>query len=211
MTLDAPEPIAAYLAAEEAKDADAVSAASPKTGTVHRRGADYRGRDAIRQWKQAAGREIPIRSRDGQRQTMNEVTVRARTHRRVPWIPLNWTTFQTFQQQDCFAGDSIMTMTYLSPFSADEFEGSGFSSPAAQGYGTGYGAPFYSERRFRRNDCTLAAAGRAGGCSLRTDGYRYAAGVQECNQSHSAGVGWDSNLVNMSEGRMLRTADTSAL
>jgi len=38
MTLDAPEPIAAYLAAEEAKDADALSAASPKTALSTTRG-----------------------------------------------------------------------------------------------------------------------------------------------------------------------------
>ena len=54
MTLDAPEPIAAYLAAEEAKDADALSRCFTEDGTVHDEGRDYRGRDAIRQWKQAA-------------------------------------------------------------------------------------------------------------------------------------------------------------
>ena len=54
MTLDAPEPIAAYLAAEEAKDADAVSRCFTEDGTVHDEGRDYRGRDAIRRWKQAA-------------------------------------------------------------------------------------------------------------------------------------------------------------
>src|SRR6266702_6649656 len=53
-TLDAPEPIAAYLAAEEAKDADALSLCFTEDGTVHDEGRDYRGRDAIRQWKQAA-------------------------------------------------------------------------------------------------------------------------------------------------------------
>src|SRR5258707_4761148 len=30
---------------------------------------------------------------------------------------------QVFQQQDCFAGDSIMTMTYPFPVSGDEFKG----------------------------------------------------------------------------------------
>src|SRR5260370_33065372 len=30
---------------------------------------------------------------------------------------------QTFQQQDCFAGDSMMTMTYPFPVSGDEFKG----------------------------------------------------------------------------------------
>jgi len=33
---------------------------------------------------------------------------------------------------------------------------SGSRNRRHKGYGTGYGAPFYSERRFRRNDCTLA-------------------------------------------------------
>ncbi len=54
MTLDAPEPIAAYLAAEEAKDADALSCCFTEDGTVRDEGRDYRGRDAIRQWKQVA-------------------------------------------------------------------------------------------------------------------------------------------------------------
>jgi len=56
MTLDAPEPIAAYLAAEEAKDADALSRCFTEDGTVHDEGRDYRGRDSIRQWKQARTR-----------------------------------------------------------------------------------------------------------------------------------------------------------
>ena len=51
MTLDPPEPIAAYLAAEEAKDADALSRCFVEDGTVHDEGREYRGRDAIRQWK----------------------------------------------------------------------------------------------------------------------------------------------------------------
>jgi len=86
MTLDAPEPIAAYLAAEEAKDADALSRCFTEDGTVHDEGRDYRGRDAIRQWKQAAGREIPIRSADGQRANAWKRGDRAcPTHRQVPW------------------------------------------------------------------------------------------------------------------------------
>jgi len=38
MTLGAPEPIAAYLAAEEAKDADALSRCFTEDGTVHDEG-----------------------------------------------------------------------------------------------------------------------------------------------------------------------------
>jgi len=52
MALDVPEPVAAYLAAEEAKDADALSRCFTEDGTVHDEGRDYRGRNSIRQWKQ---------------------------------------------------------------------------------------------------------------------------------------------------------------
>src|SRR5260370_15058462 len=54
MTLDAPEPIAAYLAAEEAKDADALSRCFTEDGTVHDEGRDYRRRDTIRPSTQTA-------------------------------------------------------------------------------------------------------------------------------------------------------------
>ena len=52
MAIDLPEPVAAYLAAEDAKDADALSRCFTEDGTVHDEGRDYRGRDSIRQWKQ---------------------------------------------------------------------------------------------------------------------------------------------------------------
>ena len=54
MALNVPEPVAAYLAAEEAKGADALSRCFTEDGTVHDEGQDYYGRDSIRQWKQAA-------------------------------------------------------------------------------------------------------------------------------------------------------------
>ena len=38
MALDVPEPVAEYLAAEEAKDADALSRCFTENGTVHDRG-----------------------------------------------------------------------------------------------------------------------------------------------------------------------------
>ena len=53
MTLDVPEPVAEYLAAEQAKDAAALSRCFTENGTVHDEGQDYRGRDSIRQWKHA--------------------------------------------------------------------------------------------------------------------------------------------------------------
>jgi hypothetical protein len=49
MTFAVPEPVAAYLAAEEAKDADALSRCFIEDGTVDDEGQDYRGRIAIRQ------------------------------------------------------------------------------------------------------------------------------------------------------------------
>ena len=52
MALDVPQTVAAYLAAEKAKDADALSRCFADDGTVHDEGRDYCGRDAIRQWKQ---------------------------------------------------------------------------------------------------------------------------------------------------------------
>jgi hypothetical protein len=52
MALDVPEPVTAYLAAEEAKDADALSYCFVEDGIVHDEGRDYRGRSSIRQWKQ---------------------------------------------------------------------------------------------------------------------------------------------------------------
>src|SRR5260370_28531648 len=49
-----PNPVAAYLAAEEAKDADALSRCFTEDGTVHDERQDYPGRDSIRLWKQEA-------------------------------------------------------------------------------------------------------------------------------------------------------------
>jgi len=116
MTLDAPEPIAAYLAAEEAKDADAVSRCFTEDGTVH-----DEGRDIAVVTRSANGSKrrtrIPIRSEMVNAQTHgNEVTVRARLTGEFPGSPLNWTTSSNFPTTRCFAGDSIMTMTYPFPF-----------------------------------------------------------------------------------------------
>ena len=61
MALNVPEPVAAYLAAEEAKDADALSRCFIEDGTVHDEGRDYRGRKSIRQWKPLTGTDtVPL-------------------------------------------------------------------------------------------------------------------------------------------------------
>src|SRR6266436_4252263 len=88
MTLDAPEPIAAYLAAE-AKDANALSRCFTEDGTVHDVGRDYRGRDAIPQWKQAADEKYRYVLQMVNAQTHgNEVTVRARLTGEFPGSPV---------------------------------------------------------------------------------------------------------------------------
>ena len=89
MAIDVPEPVAAYLAAEEAKDADALSRCFTEDGTVHDEGRDYRGRDSIRQWK----REVDTKYRYVL-QTVNaqkhgdKVTVRARLTGEFPGSPV---------------------------------------------------------------------------------------------------------------------------
>ena len=89
MTLDAPEPIAAYLAAEEAKDADALSRCFVEDGIVHDEGRDYRGRDAIRQWKQGADEKYRYVLQMVNAQTHgNEVIVRARLTGEFPGSPV---------------------------------------------------------------------------------------------------------------------------
>ena len=77
--LNVPEPVAAYFAAEEAKDAEKLSLCFIEDGTVHDEGRDYRGRQAIRQWKQDADKKyryvlLPLAAQTN----ANEVTVRAR-------------------------------------------------------------------------------------------------------------------------------------
>jgi hypothetical protein len=89
MGLNVPEPVAAYLAAEEAKDAEKLSLCFIEQGAVHDEGRDYRGREAIRQWKQAADEKyryvlLPLTAhanRDG-------VTVRARLSGDFPGSPV---------------------------------------------------------------------------------------------------------------------------
>src|SRR5437870_11140208 len=54
MSLKLPGPVAAYLAAEKAKNADMLTLCFADDALVHDEGRDYRGRDAIRAWKRAA-------------------------------------------------------------------------------------------------------------------------------------------------------------
>ena len=88
MALDVPEPVAAYLAAEEARDADALSCCFTEDGTVHDGGRDYRGRDSIRQWKQEVDTKYRYFLQTVNAQTHGDkVTVRARLTGEFPGRP----------------------------------------------------------------------------------------------------------------------------
>jgi ketosteroid isomerase-like protein len=89
MALNVPEPVAAYLAAEEAKDADALSRCFTEDGTVHDEGQDYHCRDSIRQWKQAADAKYRYVLQTVSVQTFGDlVTVRARLTGEFPGSPV---------------------------------------------------------------------------------------------------------------------------
>lgn len=51
MTLDIPKPVAAYLNADKNDDLDELALCFSEDALVHDENADYRGRDAIREWK----------------------------------------------------------------------------------------------------------------------------------------------------------------
>ena len=89
MTLAVPKPVAVYLAAEAAKDADAISRCFIDDGVVRDEGLDYRGRDAIRGWKAAADLKYKyVLSPLGVRVEKNKVTVRARLTGDFPGSPI---------------------------------------------------------------------------------------------------------------------------
>ena len=89
MVLDVPEAVAEYLAAEEAKDADALSRCFIEDGTVHDEGHDYHGRGSIRQWKQTADAKYRYVLRMVSVQTVGDlVTVRARLTGEFPGSPV---------------------------------------------------------------------------------------------------------------------------
>jgi len=89
MAPNVPEVIAAYLAAEEAKDADALSRCFTEDGTVRDEGRDYRGRDSMRQWKQEADTKYRYVLQTVNAQTHGDkVTVRARLTGEFPGSPV---------------------------------------------------------------------------------------------------------------------------
>jgi hypothetical protein len=94
MTLSVPKPVADYLAAEQAKDAGRLSLCFTINGLVHDEGHDYRGRDAIRQWKQAADHKYCHTMQPLSAQTRgNEITMRARLTGDFPGSPVELNHF----------------------------------------------------------------------------------------------------------------------
>jgi ketosteroid isomerase-like protein len=94
MALDGPRPVAAYLAAEEAKDADALSRCFTEGGTVHDERQDYHGRDSIRQWKQEADAKYRYVLQTISVQAHGDmVTVHAGSPASFREALSNWTTF----------------------------------------------------------------------------------------------------------------------
>jgi hypothetical protein len=89
MALDVPRPVAAYLAAEVAKDADAISCCFTEDGSVSDQGRDYLGRDSIRQWKQEVDTKYRYVLQPINVQTHGDkVTVRARLTGEFPGSPV---------------------------------------------------------------------------------------------------------------------------
>jgi len=89
MALNVPEPVTAYLAAEEAKDVDALSHCFTEDAIVHDEGRDYLGRDSIRQWKQEVKRKYRYVLQTVNSQTQGDkVTVRVRVTGEFPGSPV---------------------------------------------------------------------------------------------------------------------------
>ena len=89
MALNVPEPVVAYLAAEEEKDADALSRCFTEDGIVHDEGRDYRGRKSIRQWKRGVDAKYQYVLQTVNAQTQGDkVNVRVRLTGEFPGSPV---------------------------------------------------------------------------------------------------------------------------
>jgi hypothetical protein len=90
MTLDnLPEPVMAYLAAEEARDAQALSCCFAEGGIVHDEGRDYHGRAAIQRWKKQADAKYYVLQPIGVRTEGDATTVLARLTGDFPGSPVD--------------------------------------------------------------------------------------------------------------------------
>jgi len=89
LTFLVPEPVAACLVAEAAKNAAAISRCFAQDGADRDEGREYRGRDAIRQWKAAADAKYQYVLEMVNVRTLGDlVTVRARLTGEFPGSPV---------------------------------------------------------------------------------------------------------------------------
>jgi hypothetical protein len=89
MLLNLPGPVAAYLAAEKAKDAESLDRCFSADAIVHDEGRDHRGIAAIKAWKQEVDAKYryvlePLAASGSN----NQVTLRARLTGQFPGSPV---------------------------------------------------------------------------------------------------------------------------
>jgi hypothetical protein len=89
MSTELPKAIAEYLATEKAKDPTTQSMCFANDAVVHDEGRDYRGRDAIRAWKQDAQAKYQYEMEPLNASTReNNVVLRARLSGNFPGSPV---------------------------------------------------------------------------------------------------------------------------
>ena len=98
MPLKLPNPVATYLAAEKAKDADMLAESFADDAWVHDEGQIHRGREAIRSWKREADAKYqyvmePLEASVGEK----VVKLRARLTGNFPGSPLELDHTFTFE------------------------------------------------------------------------------------------------------------------
>jgi ketosteroid isomerase-like protein len=114
MKLDVTEPVAAYLAAEEVKDAEKLALCFSDDGTVRDEEEVYHGREAIQKWKEEADAKhrfllLPLHAHA----QGDELIVRARITGDFPGNTQHGGTrphLQAFGRQDCFTRNQTMTL-----------------------------------------------------------------------------------------------------
>jgi hypothetical protein len=89
MTFTVPEPVSSYFGAEAAKNADAISRCFAQDGAVLDERREYRGPDAIGQWKAEADAKYQYVLEMVNVRTLGDVvTVRARLTGKFPGSPV---------------------------------------------------------------------------------------------------------------------------
>lgn len=90
MRLTLPAPVARYFEAQRSRDLDAQTECFTKDAFVHDEGRDYRGRDDIRAWKEAAQQKFLYECQPRNAfETGNVVTVNVRLVGNFPGSPLD--------------------------------------------------------------------------------------------------------------------------